>query len=332
MKKLTLLTIAALFTACTVNTPDEISQKRDTDIISVKDKIVGVDTLMESDYYDIQTLDSFLLMQVGAPLSNQSFLTVCDLKNYEKLGELFPMGHGAGEYANLGGFVVDEKSKLLYITDFEKFTIYGTRIDSMLNNPDYKLAEKRKLDNTQFPDRFTYINDSLCIATMIFPGEMYGFQQALAKYNMATGKFTEFDYKHPDVGRKRICATASEENNLCVECYRNYDLITLYDLEGNVKCNICGPDWNPESTEEISYFDKVIFANDKIIASYSGRNYRTASSPTKLFVYDTNGKYLKTLDVGSDFANFCYDKTNNRIILLNIGKFKLAYIPAEGLL
>ena len=52
MKKLTLLTIAALFTACTVNTPDEISQKRDTDIISVKDKIVGVDTLMESDYYD----------------------------------------------------------------------------------------------------------------------------------------------------------------------------------------------------------------------------------------------------------------------------------------
>ena len=117
-----------------------------------------------------------------------------------------------------------------------------------------------------------------------------------------------------------------------MECYTGYDLMVITDIMGNLKYNIYGPEWkeNPTATH---YYSKVVLAKDKIIASYSGGNKHTDDYyPTKFFVFDTEGNYLKTLDINRKIADFCYDDNNNRIIMSFNDDIQFGYLELNGLI
>lgn len=72
----------------------------------------------------------------------------------------------------------------------------------------------------------------------------------------------------------------------------------------------------------------IILAKDKIVASYSdGRdNFGKQSRPTTLLVFDLKGNYLKTIEIGYNILEFCYDEENNRIIMSFDDDIQLGYL------
>ena len=65
-----------------------------------------------------------------------------------------------------------------------------------------------------------------------------------------TGKITQLKYTHPEIEKKRVNIAVSIKNKTFVECYDHHDLMTIYDLEGNLKCNIYGSKWNNKTSNK----------------------------------------------------------------------------------
>ena len=98
----------------------------------------------------------------------------------------------------------------------------------------------------------------------------------------------------------------------------------------NLKAVVYGPEWNSKSHK--SYFSKAVFCNDnKLIVSYSGEDYNT-STTKKLMVFDLEGNYLKTLDVGYDILSMCYDDEQNRLIMNFNDDIQIGYLDLDDLI
>lgn len=150
---------------------------------------------------------------------------------------------------------------------------------------------------------------------------------------MMTGEIQPMKYTHPDIERKRATFAISPENNIYVECYRHHDLMTICSLDGDLKCNIYGSRWDKEKSNKFLHYGGVTFANDKIIASYSGKNQRLKDyQPTSFIIFSKDGEYLKTIETGYKIDDFCYDKDNNRIILVLNDSIQFAYLDLNGII
>lgn len=177
------------------------------------------------------------------------------------------------------------------------------------------------------------MNDTLCIAKIIEPIGNNDYKPSVARWNMATGEINPMPYEYPDLKKVRFIYAASAEHQLYVQCYTQYDLMTICDFNGNLKCNIYGPKWVNEKTQTQHYSLGVEFCGDKILALYSGGDHRTdAYYPTKFLVFDLNGNYLKTLETGYMITDFCYDKENNRLIINLNDEIQFAYLDLEGII
>lgn len=209
-------------------------------------------------------------------------------------------------------------------------------LDSILLNPDYLPDSKISMNNTTTPVYFTYVNDTLCYACCITPERGKPFQESLVTWNMKTGTMRPLISGHPEIERRRIRYAVSLENNLIAVSYDHHDLLATYDLEGHLKHYIYGPNWdNATSNAMIYYYEGVIICNDRIIVGYSGKKSPDTGpiDVSRFLVYDLEGDYIKTLNVGYNISVFCYDPEYNRIILaLNDEMLQFAYLDLNGLL
>ena len=80
--------------------------------------------------------------------------------------------------------------------------------------------------------------------------------------------------------------------------------MTICSLNGNLKYNIYGPDWSSRKTN-IHYFGKVVFCNNKVLASYSGGDWNTNYESSKFLIFDLTGNYIKTLEIGYKISDYC---------------------------
>ena len=188
------------------------------------------------------------------------------------------------------------------------------------------------MNKNLFPDRYRYINDSLSIGLIIKPVGNSDFAQSVAQWNMNTGEITPMKYEHPDIEKKRIGFAVSVENGIYVECYSNHDLMTICNLNGDLKYNIYGQDWNNQKTSKIHHYGKIEFCNNKILSSYSGgNNLSDEYFPTKFLVFDINGEYIQTLETEYRICDYCYDAENNRILMnLDDAEVQFAYLDLDG--
>ena len=170
-------------------------------------------------------------------------------------------------------------------------------------------------------------------AIALFAGyNVYSSQKAVEMIPM--------NYEHPKILKKRFVFAASKEHNLYVEAHRYSDLLTICDLYGNLVTNIYGPDWNDNQTNKTAYYSKPIFYKDKIIVSYSGKDSFTkdkggmprAVLSTMFQVFDIEGNYIKTLDVGYDIQDFCCDEKSNRLIMILDDDIQFGYLNLDGII
>lgn len=329
------LAILLTLTSCSSNDSQEIYTHERKNEINVYDKVVGIKIDPNSMVISgvPYVVGKYIVMQDSNNPTH--YLHVFDKSDFHHIKAILPKGHGPGELANLSSFVTPIKNtnELYLLANNHKFM--RINVDSAIAKVIYKpeilhnFGKKAKLYGTNY----CFINDSIAITDLMEPTGNKGYNDYIGKFNIKTGEFQKFDYAHPKGSRKRIYVAASADNNVCAELYDTRDLITLYDLEGNFKCNIYGPDWTgDDKTHGKVYFHEGYYIKDKLLAAYSGMKWGNDDYPRKIFVYDLSGNYIKTLDFGGHQINsFEYDEDNYRLIL-KTDEYELAYLPLDGIL
>ena len=297
-------------------------------------------------------IDSVIISNFGKPYILNQYLIISDYKSPDKLIHILDKntfnhltsvgnrGQGPGEIANMGILIPDSKRNTFYVIDHGHQALLSFPMDSIFFNPLYTPSKKTDINPMEFPFQMQYVSDTLSYASfmkVLNPGD---YIPAVAKWNMQTGKADFMKYNgHPKIKKKRVSFAASAEHNLYAEVYWYHDLITLCDLDGNLKCCLYGEKWNADKSSKEGYYDDIIFCNNKIVASYWGdiRMYtkngqQSVHQPDKLIIFDLAGNHLATLNIGLPIVAFCFDKENNRIIFSFDDEFQFAYLDLDGII
>ncbi|TAI92908.1 hypothetical protein DMA11_25325, partial [Marinilabiliaceae bacterium JC017] len=133
-------------------------------------------------------------------------------------------------------------------------------LDSILTNLDYK--PKRVCSrNTAFTlAEYDFINDSVALGQAALVINHYTARPVMARLNIFQNEIEQFGYVCPRLsGEKKVQAAfeASIKDSLYVNCYRDFDLLTLCDLNGQLVCNIYGPGWKEKDEKWNAYYSDV---------------------------------------------------------------------------
>lgn len=331
MYKLYLFFLLMVFQwSCHAPITEKHQHSRDN-ILKVHDKVKEINTgdLLLNNYCLVYIIDQYLLISDHKTPLNQ--LHIFDKNNFNHITGTAPVGQGPGEITVIGHIVENSLHHCFYVSDFGKQRIFSYDLDSVLTDSLYLPQVKTILNQNEFPNTYTYINDTLSLGVIIKPTGTYGFNQTTARWNMQTGEIYPMKTLHPELEKQRFTMTASLPHNRYVECHLYHDLMSICDLNGNLLTNIYGPDWDPSSAK-FHYYNEAVFCNDKIVALYSNKAGRASQQKaTQFLVFNLNGDYLQTLETGYNINHFCYDKDNHRIILSMDDEIQFGYLDLKGL-
>ena len=333
MKKILPVLIMIVCWSCTRDSGTEKYQGKRNNVVHVREKTkeIQIEEVIISPLAQFLLLDEYLL--ISDHHASDKLIHVFDKKKFTYLTSIGTKGLGPGEIANLGHMAADHAHRRFFVSDHGKQKIFCYYIDSVLANPFYLPEIKMTMKERQFPSRYHYINDTLCIGLIINPVGNADYEPTVARWNMLTGEIKPMKYKHPRISKKRVSFAASEKQGIYVEGYSHHDLMTICTLDGELKYNIYGDKWDDRKTS-VGYYHGVVFCKDLIVTSFSDGNDSSSIEryPTKFLVFNTDGDYIHTLDTGYRIVTFCYDESNNRIILHLDDEIQFAYLELDGLL
>ena len=334
-KTLHLFFIITFCWGCSSNPITEKYQSKRNNTINVHDKIkeIKINEVLINNYAVTHIIDNYLF--INDYQTANEYIHIFNKDNFKYVTSTAFKGQGPGEITNIGHIAEDKEKRKFYVSDHGKNKIFSYDLDSVLIDPAYLSVEKMKMGEQEFPNDYIYINDTLSIGVTIQRLGNNNFKPVVGKFNMKTGEIKNMPYStHPDVKKKRISFAASMEQGIYVECYAPHDLMTICNLEGGLKYNIYGPNWDT-GTHGIYHYGPVEFCNNRIVALYSGEigiKEGKSTWSTKFIIFDLDGNYLKTLETGYQISRFCYDKDNHRIILSMDDDIQFAYLDLEDLL
>lgn len=321
---------------CSSSSTTEKYQDKRENIINVHDQIkeIVIEDLLINNSSRLQIIDNYLFIKDYK--SADELIHIFSKDNFKYITSTGFKGQGPGEISNIGHIAEDKENHKFYVSDHGKNIIFSFDLDSVINNPAYLPIEKMKMNIESFPDRYTYINDTLSIGITIMPIGDNDFRPTIGKINMKTGEIKHMNYAiNPNVKKKRISFALSVDYGIYVETYEPHDLMTICDLDGELKYNIYGPNWDTE-THGVDHFRGVEICNNRIVTLYSGEKSFTkdgkSNLPTKFAIFDLEGNYQKTLETGYKIVQFCYDKDNRRILMSMNDEMQFAYLDLGELL
>ena len=345
MKYLQLLTAFLLFitTSCgnkNENETEKIQNERGR-IVDVSDKIVNIETDYVFGKSDLHIIDNILIAEESYPKGGEVD-HLFDLNTFKYITSTGALGRGPGEVSVPSGLFVDRGKRVFWQLDVGKKVLHKFPIDSVLSDKMYKPTFSVKLIDTLLLVYYSFLNDSIALGKAIEPFSGSPFPtMAMTKFNINTGEIRRFGYENSKVeGRFTNSNFAlSVENGIYVNCYGDKDLMTICDLNGNLKYNVYGPGWDDPEKDENAYFEEVIIYDKKIFAAYQGScriivegNIQRGAYPKSIIVFGLDGSYQQTIETGSEIFSFCIDEKNNRIIAyFNDREEPLGYfnIPVE---
>lgn len=327
--RLIYLLFIAILTGCSTTPKTEKFQTSRDNVVDVRDKVkeIKIEDVLISGMARMNLLDDYLIIEDFKSYDN--FIHLFDKNNFKYITSTANKGEGPGEITNPGFIGINEPARIFYVSDHGKQKIFSYELDSVLENPSYLPPVKMDLKGTQFPSEYEYINDTLCIGRIIKPIGNNDFKPSVGKWDMTTGEIRLMAYEHPEIEKPRFTFAVSVENGIYVQSYNYHDLLTICDLDGNLKYNIYGPRWNNRKQNKVDYYSKSQVCGDKIIVSYSGEQEVPYSL---LLVFDTEGNYQRTLSTGYQIQDFCFDKARNRILLNLNDEIQFAYLDLDGII
>ena len=333
MKQLITLLLLFIFFGCSRNTETESYQDRRDNITDVKDQIKEVDVgdLLLSEHISPTILGNYLA--IIDPHSYDNMIYIFDSKTFKYLGSTCRHGQGPGEVVSIGDIMWNEDKKEFYLPDYGSYKIYGFDLNQALADSLYLPSVKGNMNNKSFPGTIMYVNDTLSYVKVINPTSHSSFEEEVGRWNLQTGEIQTFPYKHPGLKVYRFNFTASVDDGVIVEANSRYDLVTILDLEGNLKCNIHGPNWDSDGDRK-QHFGRVFVYKNYIISCYDGSMWSDAAKFKKCHVFDLDGNYIKTLNIGFGFNYFTLDKINHRLIFCfdDIDIDQIGYLDLDGII
>lgn len=324
------LSLSALWGCSSANNASEKYQSRRNQIIDVKDKLIGFNQ------EDVFLRDSPIT--VGGNFAiltdygiNNKFIHLFSRKDLSYITSFGERGEGPGEIVNIGDVMVSDNEKSIYVIDYGHFVVYEYELDSILSNDNYKPTIKSRLDPSLFPSWITFISDTLAYGKFITPKGTSTHSEVAGKWNLQTGEIKIYDYQHPDVEIKRIMVGASQKQGIYVEANNRYDLLSIFDLHGNLKYNVYGPNWERRYDNK-QHFRNVVIYKNRIIAMYDGELYEKLSLPRVCHVFDLEGNYLKTLDLGAPIIRMSVDEEYDRLFFCFDDALQFAYLDLKEVL
>ena len=322
---------------CSSNSMTEKYQDKRDYIINVHDQIkeIEIKDILIGNFSCPQIIDDYIF--ITDYKTADEYVHVFDKNNFKYITSTALKGQGPGEIVNIGAYIAEDKvNRKFYVSDHGKNCIFSYDLDSAIADPSYLPVVKMRMGDLVFPDKYEYINDTLSIGITIQRMGNGNFDLAIGKFNMKTGGITPMSYTiNPHVKKKRVFFDLSMEYGIYVEAYMPHDLMTICGIDGELKYNIYGPNWDTE-THGKDYYKNVRFCKDRIVATYSGKIGATADRKpiyaTKFLVFDLAGNYLKTLETKYNIVFFCYDEDNKRIIMSLNDDMQFAYLDVGTLL
>jgi hypothetical protein len=291
--------------------------------VNVKDQIIDIKTDLLFQYCSMTISDSILIINELTP-SGAKGIHLFNKNNLKYITSTGFVGRGPGEITRLGESTINFNSKVIWVDDYAKMLSWKFPINSILSNENFIPTEKLRMDKDLFQIKYAFINDSITIGRSVFPTSNHSMDIATTKRNIYDSKIEKYGYHHPDLKDRESYSgfTLSKENKRYITCFTYVDLITICDLNGKLRCNIFGPKWQSTEIKRNKFFVNVDTYKNYIIASYIGGEgvLRLEDggvdiiAPSKLLVFDIDGNYVKTIEVGYEFSEFCVDEDNNRVI------------------
>lgn len=282
-------------------------------------------------YTHIYILDDTLIYFDTRSIDRQ--FHAIDVKTNRLLGSFGRFGNGPGEIANFGSIFIDSEKRILYGTNLNQWHIAGFQLDSGLADTTYNAFVKAKIVGTEGPTAIStdpfYLNDSTVIASLIIPNDDWTENRnTLGITNLYTGKSTTFCETLSDRKSQNAIAV-SVKDSLIVAAARTHDWIRFFDLNGNLKKSIYGPDFKDKCEGDYSYFHTVVLSGDKIFAGYTGRDITTPCEYEDIIIMNLEGEYLKSLRVYGSIWGLAYHKGTNRLYVALDGEPQFSYIQLD---
>ena len=330
--------LVLLLVGCGSNNSTDIYVKSRDNVVKVQDKVVEILTEEPfiSTYSDVHLLNDHLIVKDWK--GYDYLIHIFDKNTFEHVKSTGTVGQGPNEIAYIGNIFTDEKKNNFYVVDQGKNRLLSYNLDSLLTVDYYRFTTKMTFTKSNYPSGCCYIADTFSIVKQLsFAENGGGAIESCGQWNMLTGEFKK-GYIHPTQSTKAINThsthfDASEKQKVYVMCSRFFDVMTICNLDGTLRCNVYGPNWEDNKTDKMHYNMDVCIGGDKIYALYAGVHYSSPDNyPTKMLVYDINGNYIKTLDIGYHILNFCYDEDHHRLILHADDDIQFGYLDLEGII
>jgi len=325
MKKSFALFILAVicFSGCLVDKSktEKIQKKRDK-IVSVQNDIVDIKTEILFGKSLLYIIDDYLvLLEVAS--KTPKCIHIFDKNTFRYIASTGLLGRGPGEITEPGNIGVDRRNKILWVPDFGQKVIWRFPLDSVFRNNAFTPTECLKISDDIFIDKFDILNDSLFIGKAVRFLNNNSYITTMSKLNIKDNVIQEFGYANPRIEDDKTYShfALSIADNIYVNSYFEYDLMTICNLEGKLLYNVYGPEGLNNDGKQKSYYFGIEIADGKIFGSYINDltvvfdgNRPKGNSPSKLLIFNTLGDYLFTIETGDKFSYFCVDEENNRII------------------
>lgn len=321
MKCYNIFLIISLF-SCTQEETTKRFKITDVDPIDVSDNIIDFETeqLISRPYFTL--LDNHLIIQDASGLTNK-FIHIFNKNTLEYLTSIGDIGEGPGEFMNSGKIAIGQKENEFWMPDHSKLKVFRFDLDSAILDSEYKPTLSLPMKNDFFLTRFQFISDSIAIGSGVEVLSPSTFRNSLGIWNIKKDSVSKFGYEHPSLVGERTNAffSYSKKHQMLALAYSTHDILSVFDLDGNIKFNIIGEREFDNEKRSLNFFNQVIFAEDQIVTTYLG-DFGTVMDegasprgrgPSKFLFFNLEGNLKKVIETNHEVYDFTVDKENRRI-------------------
>lgn len=263
--------------------------------------------------------------------SDDMILHVYDTGSGRYLGSALKPGPSPYEISEPGALGVDASTGNAMMFDYGQNRIVTFNVDSVLSDGGQGIRTMRRLDMSGFPDSYVYVNDSTGYGRLVVPDGNNSYSQTVCRYDAATGDIRKFSTSEAVGEGNRSSVSVSPDGKTIVEACRTQDLIVVYDAEGNPVMEIKGDAYEPEADKSMSFFTGSAVTGSHILAAYSGRKAKDGFYGDRILVFDLDGNYVKTLNLGIEIRKMAYSPTTDNLYVSTPDSIQFGILPLDRL-
>jgi len=314
--------------------------------IELKPKAISTGFTPHFKFAHLNIYDSLLIITETQTMHTMHLYNKNTFKHVLSAGK---KGRGPGEIKNSGPDMFDKKGGIVWTNDWGRFKISQWRLDSLVNNKNYKPSLEYNTPSCIWPvTQFSMLNDSIMLYLTKNPD--YFFYAATKEGKIVDSlNIINNTNIYPDVNRNNIISPRwyyytihPTKKKICI-AYEYADIILGLNFKGNILFQKQGPDniiGDPKkisnSGQKATYsllhsdseFIYCLYNGNKLVERNKNGNHKI-NYAKNLAVFNWDGKPLARLELEHPAISYAVDRENNKIYTYapNLGEIICYKLP-----